>query len=213
MPQLYANLSKNSSIPDVSGGALWEDNVNKMFYLFGGEYYLEPPSSTLTLYAYDVINDYWISVGAPQGASIDGVSFGAGVAVSDRGEGYYYGGWLSNNTVSGWTGPPAATSGLIRYDMDTNTWTNGTGPDSTPRAEGVMVYIPAGDGGMLVYLGGVRDPYSNGTVEAQPLSDIFIYDVLSSKWYTQAASGTVPGDRRRFCAGVTWAPDQSSYNM
>lgn len=40
-----------------------------------------------------------------------------------------------------------------------------------------------------------------------------MYDVQSSKWYTQTATGNIPGPRRQFCAGVTWADDQSSYNM
>lgn len=40
-----------------------------------------------------------------------------------------------------------------------------------------------------------------------------MYDVQSSKWYTQTATGNIPGARRQFCAGVTWAEDQSSYNM
>lgn len=40
-----------------------------------------------------------------------------------------------------------------------------------------------------------------------------MYDVQSSKWYTQVATGNIPEARRQFCAGVTWADDQSSYNM
>ncbi|KAK1975755.1 hypothetical protein LZ30DRAFT_786055 [Colletotrichum cereale] len=43
---------------------------------------------------------------------------------------------------------------------------------------------------MLIYFGGNQDLSANGT-----------------------ATGQVPEMRRRFCAGVTWAPDQSSYNI
>ncbi|KAL1869078.1 hypothetical protein VTK73DRAFT_3386 [Phialemonium thermophilum] len=213
MPQLHANLSKSSQIPDVSGGVLWADEVNKRFYLFGGEYYQEPPAQAFTLYSFDTLENKWEMVGSPQGTVVSSVSYGAGVAVSERGEGYYYGGWLSNNSVLGWTGPPVATSTLIKYDMDSNSWTNNTGPDQVRRAEGVMVYIPAGDGGMLVYFGGLADLYLNGTGVGQPMDVIKLYDVLSSKWYTQTATGTIPGMRRRFCAGVTWPADQSSYNI
>jgi hypothetical protein len=213
MPQLYTNLTKNNSIPDVSGGILWADNVNKRFYLFGGEYYQEPPPTYFNLWSFDTLENQWDSFGSPQQTSINSVSFGAGVAISERGEGYYYGGWMSNNSMFGWAGPPIATSTLIKYNMDSNSWTNNTGPDNVRRAEGAMVYIPAGDGGMLVYFGGVTDPYLNGTVVGQPMDSILIYDVVSSKWYTQRATGVIPGMRRRFCAGVTWAPDQSSYNM
>jgi len=66
---------------------------------------------------------------------------------------------------------------------------------------------------MLVYFGGVQDKYSNGTMVGQAMEKIYLYDVLSSKWYSQTATGTVPQMRAKFCAGATWAPDKSSYNM
>lgn len=34
-----------------------------------------------------------------------------------------------------------------------------------------------------------------------------------SKWYTQKATGQIPENRRKFCAGSTWTDDQSSYNI
>ena len=129
------------------------------------------------------------------------------------GEGYYYGGYLSNASVPGWAGPPLATSGMIRYGMDDRSWANFSGPDDIGRAEGVMTFIPASDSGMLVYFGGVQDPYHNGTLLPQPLSQIFIYDVVSTKWHVQIATGTIPESRRKFCAGAVWAKDRSSYNM
>jgi hypothetical protein len=135
------------------------------------------------------------------------------VSISERGEGYYYGGWNSNATTPGYTGDPIAVSNLVKYNMDTNVWTTSTGPDPTPRAEGVMVYLPASDGGLLVYFGGISQPYGNSTTVGVPMSTIFIYDIASSKWYNQTASGDVPDMRRRFCAGATWASDRSSYNM
>lgn len=66
---------------------------------------------------------------------------------------------------------------------------------------------------MLIYFGGIQDPDANGTGTGQPMDQIFLFDVLNNKWYTQKASGAIPEMRRRFCAGVTWAVDQSSYNM
>ncbi|KAK6209549.1 cell wall anchored protein [Colletotrichum tabaci] len=215
MPPLYANLSKNGSIPNVSGGSLWSDSVNKRLYLFGGEHNLGEPPLPFNLYGYDILNNQWDSFGPSRtGASISKVSYGAGVSVDSRGEAYYYGGWLSNSSVPQWgTGPPVATTGLVKYTMDTNSFANNTGPDNIRRAEGSLQYIPAGDGGMLVYFGGIQDLSANGTATGQPMDEIFLYDVLSSKWYTQKASGQIPEMRRRFCAGVTWALDQSSYNI
>ncbi|KAI1502280.1 hypothetical protein F5X99DRAFT_417994 [Biscogniauxia marginata] len=197
MPQLSANLSKNASIPSVNGGALWADDVNKKFYLFGGEYYQQSPND-FVLYAYDVLEDYWEIVGdAPE--DIYAVSYGASVSISSTGEAYYYGGWISSDSQPGWTGDRTATNGLVKYTMDDMIWSNNTGPDSIGRAEGAMVYIPASDGGMLVYFGGVQDQ-GNGSIVGQPMEQM-------------TASGDIPEMRSRFCAGATWAPDQSSYNI
>ena len=131
----------------MSGGILWADDVNKMFHLFGGQT-PDNPSSAFSLYSYDAINDYWTTPSRPPPQSIQGVSYGAGIAISERGEGYYYGGWLSSASAVGWTGPRRATPGLIKYTMDTNDWANNSGPaDNIGRAEGVMVYLPISDQG------------------------------------------------------------------
>jgi hypothetical protein len=184
--------------------------VNKRFFLFGGDNYQSPPSAA-NLISYDTIYDKWDSFGAPS-QGIQSVSWGAGVGISDIGQGYILGGWLSDYSVPGWNGAPFATNSLLSYDMDRQAWTNNTGPaDNLPRAEGVMVYVPASDSGMLVQFGGVT--ISNGTTEASPMENINLFDVKSGKWYTQTASGNVPATRRRFCAGAAWAPDHSSYNM
>lgn len=45
------------------------------------------------------------------------------------------------------------------------------------------------------------------------MSTIFLYDIAEGKWYQQNATGQVPENRRKFCAGATWAQDQSSYNI
>ncbi|KAM0342387.1 hypothetical protein ACHAPU_009574 [Fusarium lateritium] len=211
MPPLYANLSKNDTIPSVNGAVMWEDTVNKRIYLYGGEYFDMSPLP-FYLYSYDILNDEWITHGSPPD-TVEAASYGAGVSISLRGEAYYYGGWLSNSSIKDWKGPPRASNGLIKYEMDSNTWSNLTGPDNVGRAEGAMVYVPVGDAGMLVYFGGSQDLYGNGTLTPQPLDEIFLFDVANAKWYTQKTSGDVPDDRRLFCGGATWAKDQSSYNV
>jgi hypothetical protein len=47
--------------------------------------------------------------------------------------------------------------------MIKNSFTNNTAIDSTGRAEGTMVYIPASGSGLLIYFGGVQYPYGNET--------------------------------------------------
>lgn len=89
MPQLHASLSKNGSIPDVSGGVLWADEVNKLLYLYGGEYQNSPED--FTLWAYDIALGEWKQTRNTAGG-IQRVSWGAGTAVNERAEGYYLGG-------------------------------------------------------------------------------------------------------------------------
>jgi hypothetical protein len=213
MPQIYANLSKNASVPSVHGGALWADDVNYRLFMFGGEFHEGSPLPTaFNMLSYDIWYNQWDNLG-PIGAGIQRVSYGASTNVAERGEGYLYGGYLSNASVPGWRGPPSATKGLIRYRMDDNSWMNLTGPDTIGRAEGVMVSLPVSDGGMLVYFGGVQDIYRNGTMVPQPMDQIFLYDIISNRWHIQTANGTIPEVRKRFCAGAVWAKDKSSYNM
>lgn len=104
MPQMYANLSKNATVPNMVGGILWEDTLNKRIYMYGGDSYGTPPSP-FYLYAYDIMCNHWDSFGPPTGAaSIIPTSWGAGVSIPERGEAYYYGGFFSNLSAPGWTG-------------------------------------------------------------------------------------------------------------
>ena len=159
-PQLYSNLSKNSSIPDVSGGILWSDNTNMLFYQWAGQFQTNPQAPTFLIY--DAVYNTWNTTRADL-SGISRVAYGAGTTVEERAEGYYYGGWLNSQTVPGWSGPPLATSNIIRYDMNAVTFSNNSGPDDLGRAEGAMVFLPASDNGLLIYFGGVVQ-YPNGSV-------------------------------------------------
>lgn len=211
MPKQYDNLTKDNNVPDVAGGVLWADEVNKVFWLYGGEYSTAP--STFQLWGYDTILNQWNRSDAAATAStpIQRVSYGAGTAIG--GKGYYYGGYLNSLTNPLWSGDQFATSNLVILDLDTGVMSNNTGYDSTGRAEGVMVGIPASAAGMLIYFGGVSYPYANTTEVAMDMSQIMVFDIGDNKWYLQTATGNIPPNRRKFCAGATWADDQSSYNV
>jgi hypothetical protein len=167
MPQEYANLSKPASAPQVEGGILWADTVNKYFYLYGGEYYQSSPQP-FSMWQYDAINNNWTTLNPDTSQSgLNRASYGGGVVAEDIAKGFWYGGWLNNQSVPAFGSNPVALSNMLQYDMLKNTWTNNTGPDSVGRAEGIMTYIPASDGGMLVYFGGLKE--GNGTMVAQPM--------------------------------------------
>lgn len=165
MPEQFANLTKNSTVPSVSGGVLWADNVNKCFYQFGGEYQSDP--TDFSFWTYDTRLNQW-NESSPKSnvASLSRVAHGAGTQVEDYGYGYYLGGYINNLTSPGWKGGQITTSNLISYDFSAGQLNNNSGPpDSYGRAEGQMVYLPASDGGLLIYFGGVEDPNRNGTVQ------------------------------------------------
>jgi hypothetical protein len=196
----------------VSGGVLWADEVNKCFYLYGGEFQEAPQE--FSFWTYDTILNQWNETDFESNDnSLQRVSFGAGTQIEELGRGYYFGGYHNNHTSPNWSGNQVATNSLIMYDFSNGILNNNTGPDSVGRAEGSLVYIPASDRGLLVYFGGVEDTFQNGSFVAANMSTIHIFDVASSKWYTQAASGTAPPSRRQFCAGATWADDHTSYNI
>ena len=129
----------------------------------------------------------------------------------DKAVGYYYGGWLTQSSEPGYNTPTAIDT-LLTYDMVANRFRNQSGPDNVRRAEGALLYIPAGDAGMLIYMGGIQ--VQNETQIAQPMTEILVHDIANARWYKQTASGiSVPSPRRRFCAGVVWTADRSSYNI
>jgi hypothetical protein len=169
MPQEYANLSKPAEVPSVAGGTLWNDDVNKMLYLYGGEFQSSPQS--FSMWAYDVLGNNWTVVDPD--VSQQGIlraSYGGSASVQDTGLSYYYGGWVSNTTTPIWGANPVLLSNFLQFDMVAKVWTNSSGPDTVGRGEGVMVYIPASDGGMLVYFGGIQEGAGgNGNWTGQPM--------------------------------------------
>ncbi|WAO94320.1 Hypothetical protein NCS54_01189900 [Fusarium falciforme] len=164
---------------------------------------------------YDILNDQWDDFGAPNlDPPPEIASYGAGVGVSETGMGYYYGGWISNASMSGWTQPRQMSRYFYSYAYDSGDFSQEAGPDDNPRAEGTMVWIPAGDPqGLLVYMGGIVSTHGNGTTAPQPFDEIFVFDATGNSWSTQTATGEIPQNRRQFCVDVAWAPDKSSFNI
>ncbi|EME89485.1 uncharacterized protein MYCFIDRAFT_26780 [Pseudocercospora fijiensis CIRAD86] len=213
-PQEYANLSKDTNIPSLVGGAIWADEVNRKFFLFGGEYRnataQSVPLSFNNIYWYDTLSDQW-STNDTTTSGIDPPSYGASTVDQNQGIAYYYGGWSSNATISG-DANAAMQNTFLSYDLVHNTFNKHAFWDDTPRAEGGMFYIPAGDSGMLVYFGGIQQN-SSGDTSGIPMDTIYLYDIASDKFYQQQTSGETPAMRRRFCGGVSWPNDTSSYNI
>ncbi|CAI6339888.1 unnamed protein product [Periconia digitata] len=207
----HSLLTKDETVPSVQGGVLWPDESNKLVYQYGGEYGNSRPEE-FKLRFYDIVYKTW-NVSNATTTNIQRSAWGAGATAQDKGMSFYYGGYLTAASVPGY---PTTTvlSNMIIYNMNDNSFRNQSGPDNNPRAEGSMVYIPAGDGGMLVYFGGVEFVNGNLIGQPMPMNMIRIYDIANNLWFMQNATGDeIPGNRRRFCAGAAWAEDRSSYNI
>jgi hypothetical protein len=156
-------LTKDPDVPSVSGGVLWPDTTNKLFYLFGGEFDSVPAVQAFNkLWFFDVIYNTWnYTSNSNNWAGISWPALGAG-AVTETGTAYYYGGYLSNKTTPKWSSSPLMLPSLISLNMNTQAWSNRT-YDPTPRAEGTLHYLPSSAEGLLVYLGGV-EMHADGNV-------------------------------------------------
>lgn len=141
---------------------LWPDQVNKLFYLFGGAYADSEVPDVNSLWSYDTIYNNWTKI-TPDGTqlAIKWPFLGAS-DVTDEGDAYYYGGYLSKDSTADWTGDAMMLNSLVKYDTKTNKWDNKTwqGP---PRAEGNLHYIPASQRGMLVHFGGLEQTAPGNT--------------------------------------------------
>jgi hypothetical protein len=94
------------------------------------------------------------------------------------------------------------------------------------RANPEAVWVPVGERGILVVLGGVvypewagnrthqsDDPEANAKDSPSFMRDIDIYDVANGTWYKQPTTSNGPDARTRGCAVVAHAADRSSFNI
>lgn len=183
--------------------------------MFGGEFTDGlAKEKTAAIYEYDPWVDKWSEMPNTGGKTTSRPSFGSHTVVEQSGKGYYYGGWLGPNNVPGWKGPRKALNSMIIYDMQENSVLNVTGPtDHPPRVEGVLLYVPVGDSGLLVSFGGMyAEDGREDKIRAAPMSEVDVYDISSSTWYRLNATGDIPTPRRRFCSDIVSAEDRTSHN-
>ncbi|KAJ6263725.1 hypothetical protein Dda_2295 [Drechslerella dactyloides] len=90
---------------------------------------------------------------------------------------------------------------------------------------GAIVYLPVGEQGILVLMGGY-DTTKRGNLfkegsgldfDPRPLSDIYIYDIAANIWNVITATGdssnSVPTARTEFCIVANSSPDGSYHNI
>ncbi|KAL1900330.1 hypothetical protein Cpir12675_001014 [Ceratocystis pirilliformis] len=168
------------------------------------------------------------------------VTHGAGATVNSEWKAFYFSGLRSiagpiyrlvsvSQSATSWTSP---ADFLITLETDesnqlTHKWTNSSLPDDVKgRAAGEFVFVPVGENGIMVAVGGVTYPeFTNATGES-PNPDlstsegrsfhetIDIYDIGSQKWYRQNSTLIdTPPTLAYGCAVMGAASDGSSYNI
>lgn len=189
-----------------STGALWQ--TNDTIYVFGG---VTSTVMASTVSAYDVGQGTWRDAAVAGGGLNFGTRSGAQtVSVRSSGVSYLFGGF------------DPRTPGMVTFeasDPANLSWSNDVMPGMPQTESGNMVYVPAGDSGLLVSFGG-----NNGTEGINPnvglgrpndadWSLIYVYDMATQTWWKQRASGDVPRAMAGACAVVTVSPDDSAFHI
>ncbi|KAJ3491873.1 hypothetical protein NLG97_g5515 [Lecanicillium saksenae] len=236
----------NGDAPVYFDGALLSNDAE--FFLYGGAVFqdkelFDPPPAYETLeyqaYAYgpdkppwkpgfntrrlpDGVTRYIAYGGAASAPSENKAWYFSGLTAPNRGPFY----WNAAMSPDVQASVPSDT--LITLDMASQLsekWTNSTLPGHIKaRANPELVWVPVGERGILVALGGVVYPEWATPLHVSPnetlsekespefMTIIDIYDIANSTWYQQPTSGD-PGTRTRGCAVVAVAADRSSYNI
>lgn len=205
-----------SSDPGGAAGTFFYDHT--MLYPYAG---LAGPAGGINnaLWAFNSSDDTWKIVQV-EGGNLFFANNSEGVHASDprTRTSFYTGGWkiAYNSTFNGTVKFQSSNSYLESPQWSFETAVSGMqGPNIL---KGAMVYVRKGRAGILIAFGGYQTAYegvefSGWPWDRRPFSEIFIYDIFSSTWYRQTAVGDLPELRTEFCAGVSSAPDNSSFQI
>lgn len=206
-----------------TGGAIDEPDADELLeyqgYQYGPEKPLwQPGFGDLTLP--DGITRYVTFGAAANAPSENKAWYFSGMTTATHGNFYY---------LSSKQSPTNISNTMIQVDMTdqlTEKWANKTLPEKIQgRSNAEVVWVPVGEQGILVVIGGAVYPYwAGGGTPVSPdedaakeegpkfMSTIDIYDIANDEWYQQNATDS-PGARARGCAVLGVASDSSSFNI
>jgi hypothetical protein len=191
-------------------GALFQ--ARDTLYVYGG-YDPDPPFDVVS--ALDTSENTWFNATVAGGGYNDGsLTDGAWTSVPDSGLSFWLGGDYPN-----------LGSSMLLLDAsipDHLVWTvealnsGSYGAEVPNLLAGSMVYVPAGEQGMLVAFGGwnyTDAKLRNASTYAAyaDMSRISIYDIATHTWWQQKASGDIPPPRHLMCSVASIAPDESAF--
>ena len=226
---IFAYIVMGDDGEGTQQGAFWWDGGNYI-WKYGG-WFANDKTWTDTPQARVRHSDMWrldLSRSTWENKSIDPANIhrawgGATASVPEKQLGYFLGGIVENRTDTAYADAPGylvLKDSFLNYDSGTNVFANRTAPKLGHTALGNMVYISGmGQDGLLVYLGGAEGPSGwvpTGTTDGMKLRDlgtIWIYDIQTTRWYSQKTSGKTPPGRISACSVVIPSQDNSSWNI
>lgn len=96
---------------------------------------------------------------------------------------------------------------LFAYNFTTGVFTRHEAPSKLWSSAS---FVPAGEKGMLVMIGGVE---RSDLATPIAMDEIHVYDIANDKWYLQPTTGRTPPDRAGNCAVVTSSSDGSTHQI
>ncbi|KAJ5357420.1 hypothetical protein N7541_004578 [Penicillium brevicompactum] len=208
----YKMTKIDTDVPKIKDMALWSKADNTTLYQYGGRF-LENITNENTIWTYSVDDKTW----AKQDGTIQPTRLEYGVYTNAPAiqAGYWIGGYQgSGTTVSITDSTKDYATGLIQLNTTTGMYTSLDGPYEAVE-EGSLSYVPVGDMGILVYIGGdvpsIKDGI-NATMSSNSWDHVQVYDIAGAKWYNQSTTGTA-ASRTQFCASVQHDESSSSYQI
>lgn len=252
---LFTNMTKSSAGgaannigPDYIDGVMFANDYE--WWTYGGlvtstASYSAPGANSVALYELyttapgTLFNQGFILSDLPANITRY-VSYGAGVSVPSENLGFYFGGARSSSGGEIFYDPANETvnadqiaSSLIELNITLipqggGQWNNYTLPPTvTSRVSGELVWVPVGQNGALIAVGGVTEivwetldisisaaDADTIAAESQAYMEIVaVYDIATKVWYQQKTTGPYPIGLAQGCTVVASAQDGSSHNI
>ncbi|CAG8021748.1 unnamed protein product [Penicillium salamii] len=208
----YKMTKIDTDVPKIKDMALWSKADNTTLYQYGGRF-LENITNENTIWTYTVGDKKWDKQdGTIQPTRLE---YGVYTNAPQIQAGYWIGGYRASGTTTTITDSTREyATGLIQLNTTTGIYTSLDGPYEAVE-EGSLSYVPVGDMGILVYIGGdvpsIKDGI-NATMTSNSWNHVQVYDIAGAKWYNQSTTGTVTS-RTQFCASVQHDDSSSSYQI
>lgn len=214
----------NKPAPKVSRQALWKGEDNKIFYIWGGRTIRRMNLDKIDrdaiwrFTANDEGGGQWSSE-IPNGID-DDIHLPQRMAVTT----YKNIGFALGGTVIGESDPSIGVEtqpvpGMIRFDMDSKTFSNLSTPDVSPAGTSLgstAEYVPDfGPDGIVMVLGGYAHTRAAGSrtpEHTRRFDNITYFNPKTEKWGWQMTTGNIPSPRLDHCS-VGVKSGQDTYEM